>query len=296
MVIVSKADIQFDNVGIPVIFTDTDTRMYRDDGSSLVAAGSNTIILESGKVYVAAGGGGGGDATEANQQQILAELGEIKGAGFDTNNDSLVQIRDNIGGGGGDATEAKQDQILAEIAEVQGAGFDTNVNSLVNVTTDISNIDAGDATEANQTTIIDALTDIHGVGFDTNDNSLVNITDDITGISAGDATEAKQDQILTNQAALDTKLDTKSSQSSVDSVQVSVDNLPTVQDFIDGMTVDGELFEEWVLILRDSVNTIVDDGNGNATVRGKNGTQSRLTYVYDEITGSRTLTGIDYTT
>jgi len=341
-VIVSKADIKFDNIGLDVIFTDTDTRMYRDDGTSLIAAGSNTIQLESGKVYVAAGGGGGGDATAANQQQILAELGEIQGAGFVTADNSLVSITDDIasipgGGGGGDATEAKQDLILADLAEIQGVGFNTNDDSLtelrtaidgidtggdataanqvlilediaevkgigfntatdalVNISTDVNAIDAGDATEAKQDTILVGLSDIQGVGFDTANNSLTNISDDVNSIDAGDATLSNQTTILSNQSALDAKLDTKSSQTSVDNVQATVDIIPTVADIINGMTVDGETFDEWVLILRDFVNTIDDDGNGNAIVRGKDDTTARLTYTYDEATGSRLLTGINY--
>ena len=118
--VTSVADIQLNNVGANIVrFTDTDKRLYRDDDGNIISPGSNSIQIYADKIFVAQGGGGGGDATEANQQQILAELGEIQGAGFDTGNDSLVQIRANQGGGGGDATEANQLIIIDDVADVQ---------------------------------------------------------------------------------------------------------------------------------------------------------------------------------
>ncbi|MAF43444.1 MAG: hypothetical protein CMI54_04645 [Parcubacteria group bacterium] len=109
-IVTAVADLTLENVGTQdVHFDDADTRLYRDDGDTILANTGNSIYVQSGKVYVASGGGGGGDATEAKQDQIIAELGEIQGAGFDTNTDSLVEIRTDI--------ENLNDLTAAEIAD-----------------------------------------------------------------------------------------------------------------------------------------------------------------------------------
>jgi hypothetical protein len=63
------ANLKLDsNSSLPVVFTDTDVRLYTDDGSSVIAATSNTIHMESGKVYVERVSTGNGLSAEQDTQ------------------------------------------------------------------------------------------------------------------------------------------------------------------------------------------------------------------------------------
>lgn len=73
-VITSIVDLKIENVGSnTVIFTDTDTRLYTDDGSNVIAPTSNSIHMESGKVYTIETGISGLTPAESNQLAQAAE-------------------------------------------------------------------------------------------------------------------------------------------------------------------------------------------------------------------------------
>ncbi len=60
--------LRIENVGTnTVIFTDTDKRLYTDDGSNVIASTSNSIHMESGKVYLAETGTSGLTPSESSQ-------------------------------------------------------------------------------------------------------------------------------------------------------------------------------------------------------------------------------------
>ena len=140
-IITSIADIYLEAINGKVYFDDPDRRLYRDDGLDLVANSGDGISISSGKVYVATGSGGGGDATEAKQNQILSELGEIQGAGFDTASDSLVQIKDSQS----DATLANQAQIISNQTIIDGK-LDTKASQ--------SSVDSVPTSEQNADTLL----------------------------------------------------------------------------------------------------------------------------------------------
>lgn len=66
-----------------------------------------------------------------------------------------------------------------------------------------------------------------------------------------------------------------------------------VIDLVAGMGVDGETYEQVMSLIRDSNNTIVDDGVGNATIFAKDGITPRFTYTYVVGGGSRTVTSVN---
>jgi len=94
------------------------------DGIDRVGAilGSSINWLAPARVLLQAIGSG---VTAQDKTDIAALINpnifDMQGTGFDTNNDSLVEIRDNQGGGGGgDATEANQITMLNNQAAILG--------------------------------------------------------------------------------------------------------------------------------------------------------------------------------
>ena len=63
-------DLKFKNLGITVTFSDA--YIIRDDGASMVATGSNSIIFEPGRAYSVNGGGGGGSAHDVWNEPTVA--------------------------------------------------------------------------------------------------------------------------------------------------------------------------------------------------------------------------------
>ncbi len=140
---VDVVSVFWDNL-TPTNIRQTDNpRIYRSDGiypvknDGVTTGGGGIDINWQDKVFLATTGSGPltpaqeaqlADASEASAVNVKIgtptisvtnDLDEIKGAGFDTGNDSLVQIRANQGGGGGDATEANQLIIIDDVADVQ---------------------------------------------------------------------------------------------------------------------------------------------------------------------------------
>ena len=128
---------------------------YWKDGidrvSALTGQDSNYEWVAPARVLLQETGTSGLTPAESAKLMATAEqstLLDTQGAGFDTNNDSLVEIRANQGGGGGDATEANQLQILANQAVFMPeiTNIDANTQQLLidvdAVPTAIENADA----------------------------------------------------------------------------------------------------------------------------------------------------------
>lgn len=101
--------------------------------------------------------------TGADLTSVTTALDEIKGVGFVTGDDSLVEIRTTL-----DSVDGKVDTIDTNIDDIQGVGFDTNTDSLQ--------------------ALYDVLVEIQGAGFVTGDDSLIAIKTAIDLLSATDLT------------------------------------------------------------------------------------------------------------
>ena len=128
---------------------------YWKDGidrvSALSGQDSNYEWIAPARVLLQETGTSGLTPAESAKLMATAEqstLLDTQGAGFDTNEDSLVEIRANQGGGGGDATEANQLLILANQATFMPeiTNIDANTQQLLidvdAVPTAIENADA----------------------------------------------------------------------------------------------------------------------------------------------------------
>lgn len=94
---------------------------------------------------------------------VITDLDEIKGAGFVTGTDSLVNIRTNV-----DTVDTVVDGIDVKVTDVQGAGFNSGTDSLESLR---------DKMDTDFVTVTGALSDIQGAGFDTATDSLQQIRD-----------------------------------------------------------------------------------------------------------------------
>lgn len=115
------------NTANNVIQTDN-IRIYREDEvypvKNPTTGGGGIDVVWRNRVFVAETGTSGLTPSESAQLGVIttvdSKVDDMQGTGFDTNTDSLEQIRDNQGGGGGgDATEANQTQILSDIAALR---------------------------------------------------------------------------------------------------------------------------------------------------------------------------------
>jgi len=135
-----------------------------DRVGSVPAQDSDMNWLAPARVLLQAIGSG---VTEQDKTDIAALINpnifDMQGTGFDTNNDSLVEIRDNQGGGGGgDATEANQIAMLNNQASILGDTSnllvlsDVTYNELLTKSSQFS-VDAIQSDVNNLQTSVDAL-------------------------------------------------------------------------------------------------------------------------------------------
>lgn len=80
--------IKLENVKTePLIFTDSDTRLYSSDGSSLLATTGGSIFMDSGKVFI--------DETEVNTTLSNLSKATLNRTKIDTNTDELIVYDDD---------------------------------------------------------------------------------------------------------------------------------------------------------------------------------------------------------
>lgn len=76
----SQVNLKLENVSsLPVVFTDTGTRLYTDDGSTVLAGVGGSILMESGKVFAIETGVSGLTASESDQLSRAASVDGIFG-------------------------------------------------------------------------------------------------------------------------------------------------------------------------------------------------------------------------
>lgn len=186
---------------------------YNDIEFSLGAIQTDILTLGSDLVTLS----GNVSSIDTKVDDILVDLDEIKGAGFVSSTDSLVEIRTLVASGGADLTP-----VLDSLDEIKGVGFVTADHSLfatktlldtvdmtttstlstlgsvqsavANVDLTVSSIDGKvdiidvnvtsiegkvDIIDANVDTALIDLTEIKGAGFNTATDSLEQIRDNI---------------------------------------------------------------------------------------------------------------------
>jgi hypothetical protein len=97
---------------------------------------------------------GAGDASDAKQDEILADLVDIKGTGFTkdvdslkfvalrgTDNDTLKDLSEEIAAIVGTATVEKQDEILVDLVDIKGTSFVKDTHSLYDIQTELVVVD-----------------------------------------------------------------------------------------------------------------------------------------------------------
>lgn len=87
-----RTELESSGTKLSLVLADTDELQMRF-GLMIEADDADWRFDANALEQAPSGGGGGGDATEANQLAIIADLDEIKGVGFDTDDHSLSAIR-----------------------------------------------------------------------------------------------------------------------------------------------------------------------------------------------------------
>lgn len=86
-----RTELESSGTKLSLVLADTDELQTRF--GLMIEADAADWRFDTNALEQAPSGGGGGSATEANQLAIIADLDEIKGTGFDTDDHSLVAIR-----------------------------------------------------------------------------------------------------------------------------------------------------------------------------------------------------------